>query len=391
MSSAIEYGPLVLETEESPLRDILTQCFDFPQARWQAYLEIAGPENFRVVRRDGQVVGGLVIIFMGQWFGGRAIPMGGIAAVGVPPQHRGTGVAQSLMVRALQELREQEIPLSALYASTQHLYRSVGYEQAGCFYLYSMPAAAFPKGDRSLPIEPVDPSKHEAFHDLYREWVAPMNGCLARNRAIWLRAVRNDEGPVTAYRIGDPETPLGYLIYSQQSHDHGQDMRIRDWAALTPAAFARLQTLLADHRSLVRDVIWKGPPVDPLLCAPEEQRSQLRMSERWMLRIVDVPAALEQRGYMECVSGELHLEIADDVLPGNAGRFILSVSDGRGKVTRGGRGDLRCGVRGLAPLYSSMLAPHELARIGWLEADRASLGIAARLFAGPQPWMPDGF
>ncbi len=391
MDPAIEYGPLVLETEEAPLRDILTQCFDFPPAKWQAYLELTGPESFRAVRRDGRVVGGLVILFMGQWFGGRAIPMGGIAAVGVPPEERGRGVAQTLMARTLEELREQEVPLSALYASTQHLYRTVGYEQAGCFCLYSMPAAAFARGDRSLPVEPIDASKHEVFHELYEDWVKPMNGCLARNRAIWERAVRADDSQVFGYRIGSADDPVGYLVYVQQRRDHGHDMRIRDWVARTPAAFARLQTLVADHRSLVQDVIWKGPPVDPLLCSPEEQRFQHRGSERWMLRIVDVPAALEQRGYPEGVAADLHLEVADDLLQGNAGRFILHVADGSGKVTRGGRGDLRCGVRGLAPLYSSMLVPQELARIGWIEGDPTTLATAARIFSGPQPWMADGF
>jgi predicted acetyltransferase len=391
MNPAIEYGTLALETDEEPLRDILTQCFNFPQARWKAYLDLTGKENFRVVRREGRVVGGLVILFMGQWFGGRAIPMGGIAAVGVPPEQRGGGVAQTLMAQTLRELREQEIPLSALYASTQHLYRSVGYEQAGCFCLYSMPAAAFPRGDRTLAVEPVDASKHEIFHSLYREWVMPMNGCLARNRAIWERAVRSEDGPVYGYRIGDAEAPVGYLIYAHQGREHGHDMRVRDWAALTPAAFARLQTLLADHRSVVQDVIWKGPPVDPLLCSPEEQRFQHRGSERWMLRIVDVPAALGQRGYPEGITEELHLDVADDLLPGNAGRFVLSVRDGRGSVTRGGRGDLRCAVRGLAPLYASMLVPQELARIGWIVGDARTLATAARIFAGPQPWMGDGF
>ena len=391
MSSMIEYGPMNRETEEAALRDILTQCFDFPVARWQAYMDLAGAENFRVVRRDNRVVGGLLVIFMGQWFGGRVIPMGGIAAVGVPPEQRGSGIARTLMARTLEELREQEIPLSTLYASTQHLYRAVGYEQAGSFCQFAMPASAFPTGDRSLPVEQVDPAKHELFHTVYRQWVEPMNGCLARNRIIWERAVRPDESPVFAYRIGSADAPEGYLIYSQQGRDLGHDMRVRDWAALTPAAFARLHTLLGDHRSVVRDVIWKGPPVDPILCSPEEQRVQSRGGERWLLRIVDVSAALEQRGYPDGVEAQLHLEVTDDLLPGNAGRFLVDVSGGRATVTPGGRGDLRCHVRGLAPLYSSMLTPAELARVGWIQGDARGISTAARVFAGPQPWMGDGF
>lgn len=391
MDSTLEYGPMVRETEEAPLRDILTQCFDFPVARWQPYMDLAGAENFRVVRREGRVVGGLLILFMGQWFGGRVIPMGGIAAVGVPPERRGSGIAHTLMARTLMELREQEIPLSALYASTQHLYRGVGYEQGGTFCLYAMPASSFPRGDRALLVEPVDASKHESFHALYREWASPMNGMLARNRPIWERAVRPDEGPVFGYRIGEPDAPVGYLIYSHQGRDQGHDMKVRDWAALTPAAHARLQTLLADHRSVVNDIVWKGPPVDPLLCAPEEQRYKHRACERWMLRIVDLSAALEQRGYPEGVEARLHLKVDDDLLAGNRGRFILDVSGGRGTIKPGGDGGLRCNVRGLVPLYTSMLVPQELARIGWIEGDNSTLATAARIFAGPQPWMSDGF
>ena len=57
---------------------------------------------------DGdEVLAGLGIYRLGQYFGGRSVPMAGIAAVGVPPEHRGRGVAKQLMTLTLQGLRDE--------------------------------------------------------------------------------------------------------------------------------------------------------------------------------------------------------------------------------------------------------------------------------------------
>ena len=80
-----------------------------------------------------------------------------------------------------------------------------------------------------------------------------------------------------------------------------------------------------------------------------------------------------------------------DVLPANAGRYVLKVADGRGRVESGGRGELALDVRGLAALYSGFLAPSELVRCGLATGSAAALEAAATLFTGPHPWMRDGF
>jgi predicted acetyltransferase len=60
-------------------------------------------------------------------------------------------------------------------------------------------------------------------------------------------------------------------------------------------------------------------------------------------------------------------------------------------VRAGGRGELRLDVRGLAPLFSGLVAPADLAVAGLVEGPAAALDVAQRLFAGPEPWMPDFF
>lgn len=392
MAESFEYGPLTDSLEWDRLREILTQCFAFPVARWQPYLEMVEEQNFRAIRRSGRIAGGLVALWMGQWFGGRPVPMLGVAAVGVPPEERAGGVARALMTRLLLESREKGYPLSALYASTQHLYRSVGYEQAGFRFLYEMPSDGLTVRDRSLPVEKVDPAAHSAFHEIYGAVARSSCGCLDRCRGIWLRTVHTDESePVVAYRIGAPERPEGYVIFTQPRNDRGYDLRVRDLAAVTPAAMRRILTLFADHRSLATKISWAGSPVEPLLGLLEDQRGVSMGIERWMLRVVDLPKALEARGYPTGVEAEIHLDVDDPLIPENRGRWVLQVRGGDGAVRQGGRGDLRTDIRGMAPLYTGMLPPAELRRIGWLEGEDAAVAAAAPVFGGAVPWMIDAF
>jgi predicted acetyltransferase len=182
-----------------------------------------------------------------------------------------------------------------------------------------------------------------------------------------------------------------YLVRRRHGHTHELDIALTDFVARTPAAGRRLLGFLGDHRSVARDVLWMGGPSDPLLLLLREQTYQVKQLFLWMVRVVDVPGALEARGYPAGLSGALHLEVADDLLPENHGRFVLEVDGGGARVRRGGDGSLRLDVRALAPLYSGMHSAAALQAVGRLEADEASVRLATALFAGPAPAMPDMF
>jgi predicted acetyltransferase len=161
--------------------------------------------------------------------------------------------------------------------------------------------------------------------------------------------------------------------------------------ALTPAAGRRLLDFLGEHRSVGRDVVWHGGPSEALLLLLREQTYQVKHSFHWMIRLLDVPAALTARGYPEGVSGALHLDVADDFFPENQGRFVLEVDAGGARVRQGGEGRVRLDVRALTSLYSGMYSPAALRAVGRLESDEASARLATALFAGPPPAMPDMF
>jgi predicted acetyltransferase len=113
---------------------------------------------------------------------------------------------------------------------------------------------------------------------------------------------------------------------------------------------------------------------------------------RFMVRIVDVPAAFEARGYPPGARVDVGFEVEDKDCPWNSGRWRLTVEDGRASVDKGGDGAVKASPSALATLFSGYQPARALAAAGLLtgatERDLAALGHA---LAGPTPWMPEIF
>ena len=69
------------EKELHALADIGVNAFGAHPERMRDWLAGLGLDAVRVYRRRGEVIGGLVLHAAGQWFGGRCVPMTGVALV----------------------------------------------------------------------------------------------------------------------------------------------------------------------------------------------------------------------------------------------------------------------------------------------------------------------
>jgi predicted acetyltransferase len=393
MTSQHKYGDISNPQAAQSLGVILGQCFGDPSPTgWETYAKLIGRENFRVIRQGDKVAGGLAILSVGQWYNSGLVPTAAIASVGIAPEYRGSGTAAALLSNTLKELYANGIPLSILYAATQRLYRKVGYEQGGNFCRWEIDADRIQITDRTLPIQPINPSNHEGLHKLYQQNAQITNGHLERNQCFWQLLLEPPKEQETyAYLIGSEAQPEGYVIFFQHRESNDFKIVIRDWVVLTEAAGRRLWTFLADHRSQIEKIQWRSSIADPLSLLLPEQTAKIFDSDRWMLRVVDVIKALEKRGYPTQVEAQLHLEVQDNVIEENNGQFVLTVSGGRGEVTKGGTGDLQCDIKALAPLYTGLFTAQQLQQIGQIKATHEALAIATQLFSASQPWMSDKF
>lgn len=378
-------GP-VEEGDRGALGKLMAQALHFPADAAETYTSRVGVSNLRVVRTDGEMVGGLALIPMGQWWGGRRVAMTGIAAVGVAPEQRGRGAAHALMTGVLRELQERGVPLSTLFASNLPLYRKSGYERAGTGYIYRVEGSRVGVSAREPEMERLDGDERDVLEPIYTEWARRTNGNVDRTPFMWNRLIEGKESRSTVYTVGRE----GYVAYSQGLQH--EPVRVWDYAALTSAAARRILAFFTDHRIMASEIRWVGGPADPLIAAlPDVRHDRVFKVHEWMMRVVDIESAFGDRGYAEAASGELQMEVADDILPENGGRWRLRVEGGRGELTRGGEGRMKLDARGLAMLYGGLLRPRELRDQGMLESPDADLATAELVFAGPSPWMTDSF
>lgn len=392
MPASIHHG-LRSPEDLSAFGRIVGWAFGFPEKEASEWLEHSGTDNLRLYSSDGAVRGGLLTIPMGQYFGGKAVPMVGIAGVAAAPEARGKGLALELMHATVRELHDKGVALSTLYPATLTLYRKAGYALAGSLFDVRMPAARIGISEPNGDVRPADDSDVAEMQALYARVARTRDGYLARGPYIWQRvqAPRSTSAqPFVVERDGKLE---GYVYLSQKRKAPGEnfDLALADVTASSAWAAKKVLAFLYGHRSVVDHVSWRGSSADPLLLAIPERVYEVRLREHWMTRICHVQGALEARGYPAGLTASLELDVHDPHIPENSGRIVLTVENGRGHVSRGGSGKLRLSVESLAALYTGFQSPEALARSGSLTADDASVALARALLSGPPPEMPDFF
>jgi predicted acetyltransferase len=379
------------DADRAALLPIFQQAFNAPEERLAQYFEIAPTDAWRLADVGERTVGGMLRVPMGQYFGGVPVPMLGVATVAVDPTMRGRGCATGMMQQVVREMHDERCPISTLFASTQHLYRKAGFEQAGSTFTARIATKQIRVGKPTLQLRKMTDADLPMAEALYRKKASRFDGHLDRGPHIWRFARQPRSGVTWRYVVERDGSPEGYVVYGQERIDGRSDFHVTDLVALTPEAGQSILAFFAGHGTLGRNVSWRSAPNDPLLLLLGENGVELALTDLWMLRITHAPAALTQRGYPAGVRGELHLEVRDDVIPSHNGRCVLHVEDGQGHVEPGGEGRMQIDIRGLASLYTGFRTPRQLSMCGQATGDDASLATAAAMFASNGPWMVDMF
>lgn len=392
IAESATYGRPDGDAELEAICAIESQAFGVTVEEARTWLQACGADNLRVLRRGRRTASSLVLLPMGQFFGGRSVPMVGVAGVATDPALRGSGSATALMRAAVAELSAAGWPIATLYPATQPLYRRAGFEQAGSRFRISAAPRALDLRDHDLPVRAFTPADREALERAYADLARSRPGYLDRGRYVWDRVLHPRGEQARGFLVEEDGRIDAWVFLLQRRTDGGRyRLEATELAARTPRAASRLVTFLADHASMSPEVSWHGSADEPLLLLPQEIEARVELYATWMLRILDPVAALEARGYPPGLSAELHLEVHDEIAPRCAGRFVARVSGGAATVAPGGDGRVRLHARGLAALYTGHRSAEALAVAGLVEGEADDLRIASAAFAGPAPAMADMF
>ncbi|MCB9548110.1 MAG: GNAT family N-acetyltransferase [Myxococcales bacterium] len=383
----------VAEADRPAVARAVAESFGFSHESAETWFTHGGWENVVALEAEGAIIGGLLEAPHGQFFGGRAVPAMGFAGVGILPEWRRQGAAVAMMTEDLRRLRATGVALANLYASTHALYARVGFGDAGNHHIGTVTPAGIRVGPApGLTTRRLGEADRPAMKALYTARAARRTGHLDRGHYVWFRVFRAWEGrEAHCTGVFDGDRLAGYIVWRRAAPYPPCDVTIIDVVAPTPAVTRRLWQFLADQGTMVDTFHLATAPHDPFWLALPHPGPKLVTKSPWMLRLVDLPAAIAARGYPAHVSVRVGLAVEDATLPENAGAWTLVVEGGRGRLERGGDVETTVTIEGLAALYTGFQDAATVEARGLFTGDAGAAERLDRAFGGPVPWMSDMF
>jgi predicted acetyltransferase len=363
--------------------------------------------------------------------GSELLPAAGVTWVSVLPTYRRRGVLSSIMRRQLEDIRGRGEPIAVLWASEAPIYPRFGYGRASWTFRFTVrrgegALAANAVADRGLVLRLAEPSAALAeLAKVYDSVLAGRPGLFVRNESWWQRTIydppeeRHGASPLRCVLAEDDSGPRGYALYSAFRQPDAEPflpsdvLTVRELMAADPAASAALWTNLLS-RDLTSELrAFLRPVDDPLLFQlADPRRARPQPADGLWVRIIDVPAALAGRRYSCPV--DVVIEVRDDILPANTGRWRLTTASGAGDAAgvadaagagEAGRGlaascvrvssaaDLVLDVTQLGAAYLGGTRLGTLAEAGLVTELRpgAVRQLSAAMSWEPAPWCPTIF
>ncbi|GHH54757.1 GNAT family N-acetyltransferase [Lentzea cavernae] len=346
-----------------------------------------------VAEIDGRVAGMLGIGSYAQFYGGAAVPMGGIGGVAVDGAYRGRGVANALLDAALHTMREHGQPLSVLYATVPTLYRKRGWERAGVFEWVELPMArllSVPRPAEQIPSRPAWESDLPALHECYLQVARTIDG-MADRRPPRIDVAKVLEMDLVSVLPG-PNGLRGYLTAQREPGGDMGRLKVYDLVGVDVEAQLNLLASLASWTGTLEAVDLRITDPATLGFLGSTPMRYSVWTSTWMQRVVDLPAAVAARGWPRLADVAVDLEVVDEHAPWHAGPQRIVVEDGAVRVEPGGTGAVRLHARALGAWFSGAQNTHALRRGGLLEGDSAGAAVLDQLVgAAGTPRLADFF
>lgn len=334
---------------------------------------------------------------------GGSVPTAGVTWVGVVPTHRRMGILRRFMERLLADAREHSEPLAALFASEAPIYGRFGFGITSDNVTIDAESDRIVWRDdpgRSGAVRLVDEDEANAlFPPIYERVRATRNGMLSRSEHWWrAHRLRDYEhrrrGASRRFNAlleldGEPAAYAVYRVKEDWADNYARgEVLVIEAFATSPAATRDLWRYLFGIDLTTRVKSEMFDPASPLFLLVADPRAlHISVRDGLWLRLVDVEEALRRRAYDG--DGEVVLEVRDNGLPHNAGRYRVG-----SRVARtDDDADLVLDVVDLATAYLGAFSFGRLATAGRVNELRpGALARADALFRTPlPPFCPEEF
>lgn len=370
------------------------QGFNTPTA-WSARIrKELRLEHWRVAEDHARITGVARCFPFAHFYGGNAVPAAGVASVAVAAEARGRGTGSVLMREILREARASGHAISSLYPATVPLYRTCGYGFGMIRTVWTAALNDLPQhNEHHVLVEAFDESAIDELRAAYEQIARGTNGLAQRDHDWWMGRVLSgwDDAPRYCYLVREAGAVTGWIVYTlAENKDTWQfKLQCRDLFWTTPGSGGALLSLASLHRSTARRIEWIGPPDEPLLNLTDDHAIEMDHAFRVMVRLLDVPAAIEARGYHPLIEAGVSIAVRDPLFSENEGPWRIEVSGGRAKVVPSDTAEATADVQTWASIWSSLHRARDAVRTGGLSATDAAIDALDLIFGGPLPWLAD--
>ncbi|MGW6196036.1 GNAT family N-acetyltransferase [Kribbella sp. NPDC055110] len=401
----IEIGRFAGEWDE--LLELLDMAFSAPwtDEQYESERRVWERERSIVASEDGQLVGHTGTFSHLMTVPGGQLPVAGVTMVGVRATHRRRGILRDLMRTQLTDIHEAgREPLAALTASEPVIYPRFGYGLAS-----DHQAIVVPKASRTLrPVAGIDDIRirYVGVHENLarcaelRNTLALEQPGVCRHDERWQEyavspTVTSNVANASKVRcvVAERDGELtGFAHYRTKRAEKGY-VDVQRVHAMDIASHAALWRYLLEPDLLSETRCAMLASDDPLLDLLLDPRAPgpITRDGLW-IRPVDVRRALAERTYARDL--DVVLDVVDDFLPWNAGRWHLSGGpDGASCESVSRDADLALDVRDLGAVYLGRPSLTRLARAGLVtEHTPGALAATAEAFSASRlPFLDTAF
>lgn len=368
-------------------------------------------EDMVVAEQDADIVGQAFLYPLEAWFGGRAVRMGAIASLAVAAEARGRGVATMLVTHLHVASDVRGDALTMLYAFRQRFYAKLGYGTSSSRRRLAIDPASVPSSWRALARARVRRPRGEdkdAITRAYGRAGAKTSGWLTRTDAFWDRHLARERRHflVAAQPDGGVAGYVAFELLQDEPHA-AVTLSVDELAADDDTTRLALVGALASMKDQIAEIemeVDAADPIDLALLDSDGRRFGNGVIEHDlgtlvggpMVRIEDIPRAIEARGYPADGAFDVVVHAGDGDEPSATNgveqdeiAVSIRVEGGRAEVSaaRGAAASLRTTRAGLASLLYGGLRPSDAVRMGLADADRRTLARADAILFMP-PMLP---
>lgn len=393
--------------EYRSLTEIATRAFgsDVADGDLERFSTLLAPERTSCAFDGPRMVGTCGAYELTLAVPGGVLPMAGTTLITVEQTHRRQGLLRRMMSDHLDQAKAHGDPIAGLWASEGGIYGRYGFGRAAIGHRVEVnrDAVRLRPADTGTEIELLaDGDVAEALPPVYERCWRDRPGMISRTPGWWRCRVIADppgrrEGAsakrhVLCTRGGEAE---GFVTYrhraSEATFGHGT-LEVLDLTAATQAARLALWRYVLSIDLFPEVHAWSVPADDPLEWSVDNpyalRRSQI---DNIWIALLDVPRALEGRGYRAETTLRIEVVGADDGVA--SGRFSLETSPAGSRCTPTSREpEVTVPAAALGALYLGRRCARPMADAGLVRGDADAIDRLDAIFAWTrEPWCPEVF